>query len=1019
MVEAISLTELPPRPPTPPRSSGCHLATSTENSHQAPLVSLDDCASASDFSPHNPTSSRTKRVNFSPLTSYIKPPATTSSKSKAALRALRPSNQCKPTKSILKSTCVSPVAASSDELQPVRLKDFPTMLESVIQQLAGGSPSSRSDAYKQLLGALSAYRVLPDEDVLVAKVDVLCQFIRRDISEISGTYAPQHLNLARHALNMLAMFVWKPEFSTHISEDTKTFFIDHSITSLKSPSIPKAIVNEYMRFLSVQDFPQRIMTSGKVVQLLSALADITDRVEGKAVVAQRLTIYERLLLQSRQVMASQANLWLDHLITGLFHNVKEIRSRAIKLGFQTCELLGPNLNVATALRNVFDAPLDDNSKFVTQLRGRLDAMISNGDSGAQVPHIWSIVILLLRSKRWPIIQWQHLKYWLLVIQNCFNCSDTGIKLQALIAWDRFVYALSSNESTSKEITTMLLRPVISQLERKRSDKHGNFIKQVFSSYYNILYYAFRPSILHERIDACWKEYVYKPFLAALGSDVMTNDRACIILSSLLWNPQPKFWEENRAMESAKLEPEELPRLDCKWIRSRLVTHILPVFESLFIASVWSGDPFQQSHVSRAWLHLLNALADASSKEITPSAETMQAVAGILGMFQRVWKSAPLSLNATGDNKEGVFFDRFGFLVRSVISSIGLIPLTDKLLLKTPHETFQMAHTPTHHRAQAGKVRAPIIHLLQLLCAPPFSGIYPSYICLLHGVVEMTVRARKSRSSQLDFLQQIVQLHLERLGDSPEPGSTEAMPYRYLWQTVARLVGECFSSFKTDGLKARDDSASRDYEKVVKILCAGTMFRSANVVHSEWTRLLDSLISVIRSEKGGDAVVPVIEELAGFLSSQDLGTAIACTSALLNNAPSAPSLEEQQPSKFNPTINKFNQVPHSTNPSSDVKLTNLINKILTSTYENLKESNVQDTVDFFEAIVKFQGRNSIASYSTCLEKLQQGLIPWVVDSNGHLAKESGIDSNILVAVSLISFFLPEIIPIILTIIVPIP
>src|SRR5215471_2255521 len=142
MVEMLALSALPARPPTPPRSSS-HSASFTGDirrlhTHQ-PLMPLpaDDLSSTPDLSPLPHSGIRSKRVNFSPLTSYIKPPAfanSSNSKPRSPLKTLPPSNQ-KPSRSILKVTCSSTLVNPSNDLISGPLETFAVMLESVTQQL--------------------------------------------------------------------------------------------------------------------------------------------------------------------------------------------------------------------------------------------------------------------------------------------------------------------------------------------------------------------------------------------------------------------------------------------------------------------------------------------------------------------------------------------------------------------------------------------------------------------------------------------------------------------------------------------------------------------------------------------------------------------------------------------------------------------------------------------------------------------------------------------------------------------
>ncbi|PGH10277.1 hypothetical protein GX51_00034 [Blastomyces parvus] len=1002
MVEVLSFSALPARPPTPPRSSSFNSTVSKSDiqqpsGHQAPLSTPNDGSSPLNLSPFLLSSGQPKRVNFSPLTSYIKPPPFASSnnqKSRTPLRALPPSNQCKPAKSILKFSCSSPASNSSDEQTFNPSGNLPAMLESISKQLAGDSHTSRADAYQHLLGALAAYSNIPNEGALADKVETFSQYIRRDICEVSGTYQPLDIKLVRQALKLFAMFIYESNFSSRLSDELKIFMVDHAISSLQNPNVPKTVAIEYMRVLSVQKWSPKVMTSNRVTLILAVVKDVTDRIEGKAVVAQRLAIYTNLLFLSQQTMASHANLWMDHLITALLHNFKEVRTRAIRLGKLVAMALGPNATVSNALREVLDVPLENGSPFVLELCGRLTGMIPNSESGSHVPQIWSIIILLLRSRRWTIDNWPHLKDWLLVIQKCFNCSDLTTKSQALTAWDLFVYALPPNESTSSDITKILFRPILSQLERKKSDKQGILLNQAFTSYHKLLYYAFRPSASHRRLAFFWTLYISTPFSGNLNSDPTNNDRLCRILSFLLWNQRPRVWEEDRIEinKGTALEPEDLPRLDCKWVRSRL-SIILPVFTSLFKTSAWNEGNLAKSGIGLAWTNLSKALADASIQEITPSSESMQAIASILGTLQRIWRTGPLSLNVKGEEPIDAFYDRFKFLLTTIVSSTGPILFTDKLLAQVSQDRFQTATTPTHHRRPTDtNVKSPIFHLLHLITFSPLpsSTTSPAYFQLLHGIIEMSAQGKTSRNAKLETLRQFADLSLEPSVNVSDANLECLSNCRYVWCAVAKLAKECLASFPLEiEIKKHDDSASNDYENVTTILVAGSGFEPEFL---EWSLLLDSLSSVVRAEKGEATLASTLETLSETISSQPLSGIAGHSAALLDLIKLTP-IQEHPLSPPHPLLNKSPFTHRQIQPHSFNKLIELASRVLKEIYVKLVDIDHRSIVRFLDSTTKLLDRCPSSFGPALLSELQESLGTWLIDRDGLLTSRPDVDSTI--------------------------
>lgn len=997
MVETLSA--LAARPPTPPRvSSRSELLGQGVNRPGSadiiPGTPEDSPASSQAGLTGSQREPGSKRVNFSPWTDYIKPLSLTKSNSqpKPLLKALRPSNECKPAKSILKASAPAPPQSPSDPLRSNEPESLVTMWESVVQQLSGDSRSSRLDAYMSLFGALKAYDGLLDEHGMAEKIGLISQFIQRDIRQESSEYEPLDINLVAYALKLLTVLVWNPQLAHHLPDEFRAFVIDRATAAVQEPKTPKSIVTHYMHLLSTQTFQQRIMTSSRASKLLTILQNITDHVNGNGVIAQRLMIYQRLLTQCKPSMATNANLWVQHLLTGLFHHMKDTRAKAVAFGLQAATTFGPNVSISNAVRTTLSTPLEDDRKYMSEMLDHLMRMISSREKSAQVPQIWSIIILLLRTRKSPVEKWEHFKEWLFVIQKCFNCSDPATKTQALLAWNRFVYAVSPTESTGISMVRMLSKPILSQIERKKMEKLGTQPNATaFSSYCNLLYYTFRPSASHKQLDVFWKEYVVPPFSTVFNSGPTINDRASQVLSSILWNPQLKIWNENRANETTKLEPDELPVLDCKWVRSRVST-VLEVFESLFKTSSWREDDLHESSIALAWTSFSKALGEASSKEIKPSTESMHAIASILGMFQRLWNRGPAALNVGADCGDDAFLDRFRFLSKTIVSSLGPIPFTENLLLKSSsQETFQTANTPTHRRTQADKnCKTPILHFLHLIGSlPPAVQPGPAYRLLISEILDICSHARSSRGSRLDLFRQFAELHLHDVGDGSNPIYQSA---RYMWEVTSELVRDYLSSITPDTSKGRDGSLSRDHAFiVVKILEAGIRFRES---WSEWSQLANALVDTVQAGKKEYAIVgTIIGQLSECFLNQDITLVIPHTGVLLKLAVH-PDIRESlspRPPRINP--NPTHNVDHG--EIGYGKLMDLTEKTLKDSYQRSRELDPSMLTNFIEAVDYSMNSCPTEVRPLVLERLQSSLSLWLADRD-HLLGTDSVDGRKLLA-----------------------
>lgn len=982
MVEILA--PLPARPPTPPRPG----SRIDEDRPISPIAAQTPGESPhlADSSRAPPSSRGSKRVTFSPwLQTTIQSPRF-AKKSKESQPKYSPNagnpyqTDNPPFKSILKETS-SPIPVWSPNVDTFTTESLAMLLESVIQQLAGDSITSRLDAYMQFFGALRTYDGLPTSKDIAEKLGLITEFIQRDVSRDLVNGAPLDINLANQALKLSAAFAWHADVSTQLSEDFKVFLLDHAITCLHEAKVPKSVLTHYMSILATQNFGPRVMTIARVIRILAVLQDVSKHISGKAIALHRLNIYQRLLTQSKSTFLSHSLLWVEHLIFGLLHHVKDTRYKAIALGFQISVAAGPNTALSKNIRDIFDRPLENDRKLICEIRERMSRMMGSVDSGIHVPQVWSIIVLLLRGKKWNLDQWEHFKEWVLVLQKCFNCSEPAIKAQAIVGWNRFVYAVAPNETTGHSLLKMLGKPVLSQFERKKSDKSGSPPTQLaLTSYYNLLYYAFRPSPAHHYLDVIWEEYVLLPSANIFSSAPVLSDCACRVLANLLWCQQAKVWAESRINDTHRIEVEELPSVDPRWVRSRIAS-VLKVFESLFKASVWDDNALEKSNVALAWSNLASALSLASSKEITPSGESMQAVASVLGLLHRLWAVGPSSLNAVGEACTDAFFQRFRFLSTTIILSLSGIPCTEKLLLKITNENFQTASTSTHRASPGTNLDSPILHLLRTISSTlAISESTHSYTRLVDETIEASCRGKISRGSRLELLQQCATLSITESASC----SRSSLLSGVVWKASAQAAANALQSFPIESARERDGSVSRDYENIIKILAAGLQFPDMS---QRWSHLLESFVRVVRTEKGDQVLATlIVEPIAGFLAALPVHDTYLPTTSLLAHSLSMPFMRETG-------------LGIEGLPSFPRKLLESIGRTLTMAYNDFSASHAHGLSDFLESLTSFLGSGVPSFRSQVLWALQIPLSLWIKDNECKIDVARNVDSRILTAVSI--------------------
>lgn len=867
------------------------------------------------------------------------------------------------------------------------------LLESVIQQLAGESIPSRLDAYMQFFGALRTYDGLPAGKDITEKLSLITDFIQRDVSRNLVDPAPLDTNLAIQALKLCNAFVWHKEISAQLSEDFRVFLVEHATTGLQEGKAPKSVLTHYMSILATQNFGSKVMSSTRITRILTVLQDENQRIAGKAIALHRLSIYQRLLTQSKGTFISQSTLWVEQLVHGLLNQVKETRAKAVALGFQISMAAGPSPGVSKSIRDLFDRPIGSDRKMAAEVHERMSRMMGSVDSGVHVPQIWSIIVLLLRSKKWRLDQWEHFKEWVLVLQKCFNCSEPVIKAHAIVSWNRFVYAVGPDETTGLALLKMLGRPVLSQFEKKKSDKSASPPTQLaLASYYNLLYYTFRPSSSHRYLDMIWEEYIAMPSASTFSTLPALSDSASRVLGNILWTQQAKVWSENRINDNSKIEVEEIPSVDPKWVRSR-ISVVLKVFESLFKSSVWDDDSPERSNIASAWNCLGSALSLASSKEITPSGESMQAVASALGLLHRLWIAGPPSLNSVGDNSTDIFYERFRFLSKTIIFSLGGIPFTEKLFLKTLDGISEAGGTPTYHLSGPGtSMDSPIIHLLRIIMttivktAPTLS-----YRRLVDETIGASCNARISRGSRLELLQQCANLSTQKSPHSSHPSSF----HEEVWKSSARAAADALESFPVESARERDGSVSRDYDNITKILLSGLQFTNSS---QEWSNLLGAFMHIVETEKG-DRLTLIVAPLAEGLVFVPTEHSHRYLTPLLNHTSSIFFTQETGLGIEN-TVTQ--QESSSLIPA---QLVEAIASTLQLAYRLLGSPNTDGLDEFLKSFsaVLSSGTNNFRS--NLLLMLQPTLAAWMKDEEEKFDVSRGVDSRIKDAVR---FYLRQIV-----------
>ncbi|KAI9729588.1 MAG: hypothetical protein M1834_006784 [Cirrosporium novae-zelandiae] len=966
------------RPPTPPKDT---------KKKDSPNLSLPESLVAPpDETPPSTSESivalqkSQKKVVFSPWHEFHKAPTVfKSAGSNPHLKPLPPSRERKSLKSILKPTPSPSTPVTFISQTSTEFPTFAAMLESIVQQLAGGSRSSKVDAYTILSGSLKTYDDVPDIKAMKDKMGLLLQFLRRDIGAKTGDTDVWDTTLIAQALRLLNIFVGTTQIAELLDDDFRTFMIDHSIGILEEAHIPKIMIRHHMHFISLQKFPSKVITSERAARLLKALHSIEDRVTGNAIIGMRLLVYKRLLTQARGVMITRVSDWMDHLLTGMLSSIRDIRSHAVSMGTEAGMLLGTAGVVSRAMASTLNGEDENGKRFVDFLSNELDKMLSSKEDAPYVPQIWSVIILFLRSRPHQIEHWSHLRTWLHIIQSCFNSGDNLLRFQANLAWNKFVLAINPDSSVSKSVLNILPRATSSQLKNNFGEERSRHsYPGALSSYCNLLYYAFKPTATHADLDIFWDLYVTNVITSCLLSTKKGVDRACQILSALLWNPQPKVWHQNMAIDSTDIKPEDLSRIDCKWSRSR-ASKVLKVFEAIFEKALWeTGET--KSDVKTAWSCLTTALGEAGGKEVRISSDCMSAIAVFVGFFQKIWRCGPKALNVCDADGLDVFVGKYDFLVSCTISNIGPVPFIDQQLARISQEIYEPTATPSKTSSRILAPRhTPVIHMLRFLVAPcPKVEMVKSYRSMMMHFLEPLLPARTSRESRVKFCLELVEA-LQNIAAEVNTFFADEKALRCSWSVVGELTTKALG--EPSELRFEEvSSVVEDYRRAIKILVSGLDF-DGDESRVSWESLLKTLIELVRKEQDDSVVLmlviePVFKAIAVHANSTQIH--LFHISYLLEYMIFPQSQHAVDHIRKKLGYVRLKQPKHEDTLLPSEQFFTFINRVLAKSYDSLDLSASNGTSNCILALAHAIKRCPVSTAPTFLEKLQDGISCWITD-----------------------------------------
>ncbi|KAL6712221.1 hypothetical protein ACN47E_000098 [Coniothyrium glycines] len=988
------------RPPTPPRDLHDH---EPEPDTDATLQFLQDPfgdkpvlpriaatkavlntpeqSPSSDISIPSSTGSRRKRVEFE-LQTCANPTQKAIAQSwtptrSSPLRPLPQTRVSKPLKSILKPAdgTETPPPSNDQGAAAHKFKTFAEMLESIVKLLASAERPSRLDAYHSLQRTMQAYDKIPDDQALKQKMSLLAQFIRRDIQASSPTGAGLDSQLITQALKLLMALFRITDLMSSMDDDFCSFIVDRIILVASDGSMPKTIVNTHLAVLMQQSFRPRAMSTARVEKILDVLDTIQERVSGFSVQAYRIRIYRKLIQQRQDIMIKHTERWFKHTVKALVSGQKDINQSALDTAIAAAKHIGHDRHVARSVLVVLNRIRSDGDTLARVMTREMGRML-DGDNAALVPQIWSAVTGLLQDSMQGNM-FLALKEWLEVFEKCFKSNKESVKIHANVALCFLCYAVNLSKTTSEAWTKMFSNISLGQLLRRnpRISVRKPEGDAITGGYITLLYYSFRPDAPFEQYDRFWRDFIMTFWTTLVRSTAPSSQHAlaaCRIVSALL-NGSRKPWNEHRALDlrpQCLVQRGELPLIDPRWVRKSLPL-ILSFVEILFENTPWmESELCEDKPIQTMWLAVLNALVEASSKEVMASSETKDAMAHIVNLLRRIWDSHTAEL-ANSQQKEDLWTERFCFLVDTIIEKLGASRFADKCLTRNAERDLEVASTPSHRSKPHAVRTSPLLYLIDLLVNQSEGKLADTArVRVLLLIIAPCFDVQGTRLSKLELLRDCA---------ATVDSSFRATVASRFWEQLAALLQRALQTQDSDSVGPVARPLGKEYDLVVDLLRAG----STGVLNkSQGREVLSSFVDVVRKEAGDGAVVlAVIEKVSDRVlkgtSDQAKISCLPYATVLLRNLPKQVSrrILDQGSLKLWPS-----SPAHGRNSDFDPynHLYAVLVSLGTAAYQDMNDAIVDQTKQFLNALTNAIQQTPTSHLAVFLRKIQEVIGLWVED-----------------------------------------
>ncbi|BFZ63122.1 hypothetical protein YB2330_004242 [Saitoella coloradoensis] len=809
-----------------------------------------------------------KTVVWSPLPELHKP-SVDSSPSRLTVQT--------PSRSILKTTAARVLDYSTNitalPTPNANQTPFLVMLESFTRALAGEDRVQKLDAYQTFSHTLRGYESIPDLPALIAKLPTLAKCIRRDIitQDENGNVDFQ---LTSYALKAVAFMLWHSEIANAFSPIDASFFITNSLNVLSGDKVSKQTANLHLWLLGSQKLPPNIITPVIADQIMTAALNI--RIQSVSTAQERLAVLSRLLNQSPSVVSARANDFLIVIIGGMLDATSMVRAKALSCAIEVVKTLGRDKAVSRATASFMKRVAQDGRSMLEIVIQRCQEIMAEEKNGVFVAEAWGVILLL----RGDAPKWDKINDYLKVIQPCFNHVGAATKIAAQSAWVKLIHAFGMDGlASSQRRIALICQPIKLVL----NGRNGPQVKQAaVNTTCALLYAALRPNADANQVTVVWDQIVNHLVCPEMLAHEQTCATACKILVSLL-DPEPtKAWREDRLLEG-EVDPAELPRFEPKWIRNNskkvaeVVDKVLQTVKAAKPGDQWVPGPedgqkigvLTQSAMS-VFIAFARALGAAGRKEILISAETMESVATLMWLLERVWTSDDYQSSVIPEGEQAIASNtrvqRFILLATASVLSLGPKTFTDKVLSFTEGAFPAPAPTPSMRPGATNDVgagsgpmsRSPFKHLVLFFLQPPVS-IQPNEVsaAALRVLLDIVSTAQGSPRKALTMLGSLLDL----FDMSRDRREAEC----YAWIAIASAMDIILSReepvkvLMSPSARLLDDSQNGvEYQSVMRVLEWAVHYGESFCVDT-WSRLcivFRDLVTKEHNEMAAAATVTV-------------------------------------------------------------------------------------------------------------------------------------------------------------------